>query len=111
MLKVFFKKGSSGAYRDGARVAGGARSVRAESDVRCVAAPLPARGELAVTAELERELSADAPLHRRLRALKDLSEKALVIRIQEVHQASSLTLLSYPHYTLSDVTRWTISLT
>ncbi|RVE41759.1 hypothetical protein evm_013588 [Chilo suppressalis] len=57
MLKVFFKKGSS--------------------------APLPARNELVVTVEMERELGADAPPHRRLRALKELSEKALVIRIPE----------------------------
>ncbi|XP_037293673.1 tuberin isoform X2 [Manduca sexta] len=56
-LKVFFKKGGS--------------------------APLPARNELVVTAELERELCADAPLHRRLRALKELGEKAINVRVQE----------------------------
>lgn len=48
------------------------------------AAPLPPRNELVVSGELERELSADAPLHRRLRALKEVGEKAIHIRVQEV---------------------------
>ncbi|XP_075973057.1 tuberin-like isoform X2 [Anticarsia gemmatalis] len=56
-LKVFFKKGAS--------------------------APLPPRNELVVSGELERELSADTPLHRRLRALKDVGEKATHVRVQE----------------------------
>ncbi|KAM3956957.1 LOW QUALITY PROTEIN: TSC complex subunit tuberin [Aphomia sociella] len=56
-LKVFFKKGASAA--------------------------LPARNDLVVSPELERELSADTPQHRRLRALKELGDKVPTIRIQE----------------------------
>ncbi|XP_047024247.1 tuberin isoform X12 [Helicoverpa zea] len=66
-LKVLFKKGPS--------------------------APLPARNELVVSGEVERELSADTPLHRRLRALKELGEKAIHVRVQEggVEKLWSLT--------------------
>ncbi|XP_049869315.1 tuberin isoform X2 [Pectinophora gossypiella] len=46
-------------------------------------AGVPARSELSITAELERELSADVPLHRRLRAVRDLADKALQLRIQD----------------------------
>ncbi|XP_063533671.1 uncharacterized protein LOC134743970 [Cydia strobilella] len=56
-LKVFFKKGAS--------------------------APLPAVNELVVTAELERELRADAAPARRLRALRDLGDRVRVTRIQQ----------------------------
>ncbi|KAJ8727807.1 hypothetical protein PYW08_016192 [Mythimna loreyi] len=56
-------------------------------------APLPARHELVVTGEVERELGADSPLHRRLRALKELGEKAIHVRVQEggVEKLWSLT--------------------
>lgn len=60
--------------------------------VSCTA-PLPARNELVVTGELERELSADTPLHRRLRALRDVGDKALHVRVQEVSTT--------PHHTHS----------
>ncbi|XP_068632224.1 tuberin isoform X2 [Battus philenor] len=56
-LKVFFKKGGT--------------------------APVAARNELVVGPELEKELGADTPLNRRLRAIKEVGEKALQIRIQE----------------------------
>ncbi|KOB78178.1 putative tuberous sclerosis 2 isoform 3 [Operophtera brumata] len=56
-LKVFFKKGAT--------------------------APLPARNELLVSGELERELGPEAPLHRRLRALRDTAERVLLVRVQE----------------------------
>ncbi|KAJ0176953.1 hypothetical protein K1T71_006962 [Dendrolimus kikuchii] len=56
-LKTFFKKGQS--------------------------APLPARNELVVSLELERELSAETPLNRRLRALKEVGEKAIHVKVQE----------------------------
>lgn len=56
-MKVFFKKGAS--------------------------APLPPRNELVVTAELERELGAETPLHRRLRAIKEVGEKATHVRVRE----------------------------
>lgn len=48
------------------------------------AAPVVAQNELVVTAELRRELSSEAPLHRRLRAIKDVGEKVLQFRVQEV---------------------------
>ncbi|XP_013168999.1 PREDICTED: tuberin [Papilio xuthus] len=56
-LKVFFKKGGT--------------------------APVAARNELLVGPELERELSPETPLARRLRAIREVGEKALQIRIQE----------------------------
>ncbi|CAG4992292.1 unnamed protein product [Colias eurytheme] len=56
-LKVLFKKGGS--------------------------APVAAQNELVVTPELRRELSSEVPLHRRLRAIKELCEKVLHIRVQE----------------------------
>ncbi|CAG5031361.1 unnamed protein product [Parnassius apollo] len=56
-LKVFFKKGGT--------------------------APMSTRNELTIGPELERELSADTPQSRRLRAIKEVGEKALQIRIQE----------------------------
>ncbi|CAH0719708.1 unnamed protein product, partial [Brenthis ino] len=56
-LKEYFKKGAS--------------------------APVVAQNELVVTAELRRELSSEAPLHRRLRAIKDVGEKILQFRVQE----------------------------
>ncbi|XP_013143027.1 PREDICTED: uncharacterized protein LOC106106915 [Papilio polytes] len=56
-LKVFFKKGGTG--------------------------PVAARNELVVGPELERELSPETPLGRRLRAIREVGEKALQIRIQE----------------------------
>lgn len=56
-LKVFFKKGASAA--------------------------LPARNELLVSPDLERELGADSPPQRRLRALKELGDKVPSLRIQE----------------------------
>ncbi|KAL4721281.1 hypothetical protein ACJJTC_011812 [Scirpophaga incertulas] len=67
MLKVFYKKSSSAA--------------------------LPARTELVMTAEMERELSAEVSLPRRLRALRDLTEKALLIRITEVGQKKLWTCI------------------
>ncbi|KAH9628209.1 hypothetical protein HF086_006840 [Spodoptera exigua] len=79
-LKVLFKKGASGWNDDECML------------LTCVA-PLPPRNELVVSGELERELSADAPLHRRLRALKEVGEKAIHIRVQEggVEKLWSLT--------------------
>ncbi|XP_060802820.1 tuberin [Amyelois transitella] len=56
-LKVFFKKGGSAA--------------------------LPARSELVVTAEMARELGRDSPAPRRIRALRDLSERVHTVRITE----------------------------
>ncbi|CAF4953558.1 unnamed protein product [Pieris macdunnoughi] len=53
-FKGFFKKGGSGSHH-----------------------------ELAITPELRRELGPETPLHRRLRAFKELGEKALHTRIQE----------------------------
>ncbi|CAK1546878.1 unnamed protein product [Leptosia nina] len=55
-LKVFFKKG--------------------------VSAPV-ATHELVVSQEIRRELGPEAPLHRRMRAIKELGEKVLHIRVQE----------------------------
>ncbi|XP_072932345.1 tuberin [Epargyreus clarus] len=56
-LKVFFKKGPS--------------------------APLAGQNELVVTTELRRELGAEAPLHRRLRAIREVSDRVLHTRVQE----------------------------
>ncbi|CAH2106854.1 unnamed protein product [Euphydryas editha] len=56
-LKVFFKKGAS--------------------------APLAAQNELVVTAELRRELGPQTPQGRRLRAIKEVGDKILHIRVQE----------------------------
>ncbi|XP_050345803.1 tuberin isoform X7 [Nymphalis io] len=56
-LKVFFKKGAS--------------------------APVAAQNELVVTAELRRELGPETPLNRRLRAIKEVGEKILHIRVQD----------------------------
>ncbi|XP_050670637.1 tuberin [Leptidea sinapis] len=56
-LKVFFKKGAS--------------------------APLAAQNELVVTADLRKELSPESPLSRRLRAVKELGDKVLHIRVQD----------------------------
>ncbi|VVC95466.1 unnamed protein product [Leptidea sinapis] len=57
-LKVFFKKGAS--------------------------APLAAQNELVVTADLRKELSPESPLSRRLRAVKELGDKVLHIRVQDI---------------------------
>ncbi|XP_039753773.1 tuberin isoform X2 [Pararge aegeria] len=56
-LKVFFKKGAT--------------------------APLAAANELVVGAELARDLGPESPLHRRLRAIKEVGEKVLHIRVQD----------------------------
>ncbi|XP_034830671.1 tuberin isoform X1 [Maniola hyperantus] len=56
-LKVFFKKGAT--------------------------APVAATSELVVSPELRRELGPESPLHRRLRAIKEVGEKVLQIRVQE----------------------------
>ncbi|XP_046959991.1 tuberin isoform X8 [Vanessa cardui] len=56
-LKVFFKKGAS--------------------------APVAAQNELVVTAELRRELGPETPLNRRLRAVKEVGDKILHIRVQD----------------------------
>lgn len=69
-------------------------------------APLPARNELVVSGELERDLGPEAPLHRRLRAVKDVGEKALHVRVQEV----STTPTSHSRHPPPDATILTISL-
>ncbi|KAI5634859.1 tuberin domain-containing protein [Phthorimaea operculella] len=46
-------------------------------------AGVPARSEFAVTLELERELSPETPLPRRLRAARDLTDRVLQLRVQD----------------------------
>lgn len=44
-------------------------------------APLPPANELVVTPELEKELGAESPLHRRLKVMREVGEKALTGRV------------------------------
>lgn len=53
---------------------------------------MAAGSELAVTAELRRELGAESPLHRRLRAIREVGDKVLHVRVQEVSDGSALAV-------------------
>lgn len=83
-LKVFFKKGKYDS------VSAVADRETTKWRVR-VAGAAPARGELSLTAELERDLSSDTPLPRRLRAAKELAERVPHFRMQDVSRNSQLT--------------------
>lgn len=101
-LKVFFKKTPTGEYGGSSgRWNGLERGVEpyADGSVCSLFPVLPVRNELAVTGEVERELNADTPLHRRLRAIKDIGDKAIVVRVQEVRTlaAHSSTYLQKSH--------------
>lgn len=55
---------------------------------------MAAGSELAVTAELRRELGAESPLHRRLRAIREVGDKVLHVRVQEVSDGPALAVVS-----------------
>lgn len=104
-LKVFLKKGSSGELILWTNViwetSKALKSVVGEClRYRCVAAALPARSELVVSAELARELCRDAPPPRRLRAMKDLADRVHTLRVSEVPRLYSCTLITHSNHLL-----------
>lgn len=63
----------------------------------CGAASAGVHHELVVTPELRKELGPEAPLHRRLKAIRELGEKALHHRIQEVYILLKCFYVEYNH--------------
>lgn len=60
--------------------------------------PLPAQNELVVTADLQHELGPqNTPQLRRLRVIKEIGEKIVHIRVQEVSYAPPIVFIPSSH--------------